>query len=82
MDIEIIPTLEKDLEVINNSNLDEVIVIAYHKSTSLLPKPEPGIKVVIILDNRIGPEVHGVVGSCVGDNIMLKVNPLVEGSWI
>jgi uncharacterized protein YjaZ len=52
---------------------------AYEKISQLLPPPEDDKVICVYANTRIGEGVHGIVGTCIGDSILIQVNPLIRG---
>lgn len=71
--------LNKGLDILNDSDIEGIINSTYKKIVSLLPSQVSERAVCIYIDTTINETVHGVVGSCVGDNILIRINPLVKG---
>lgn len=64
-----IEQLEHAVKLLITSNIEEKIEEAFQKIFPILPSPEPDKTVCIYVNTEINESVHGVVGSCVGDNI-------------
>ncbi len=73
-----ISRLENAMEVLAASDIEELLQNAYEKICQLLPPPEPDKVVCIYPDINLDESVHGVVGTCIGDSILIRVNPLVS----
>lgn len=75
-----IEKLDRALDILNNSNVEKVLTDTYNKITQILPSPLGERTVCIYINTNYDESVHGVVGGCVGDNILIQINPLIE-SW-
>lgn len=68
------------LQLMEQAGVETLVAAAYGRVLEALPAPEGAAVVCIMLDYNIAEELHGVVGSCVGDNMLLQINPFVN-SW-
>lgn len=75
--IQDIDRLEHEVKLLMTSNIEQQIEEAFQKIFQILPSPEPGKTVCIYVNTEFNESVHGVVGSCVGDNILIQVNPVI-----
>lgn len=71
--------LNSCLELVSAAPLSEIIARTCAEIDRHLPLPFDRA-VCIWVDPRIGRDEHGVVGTCVGDNILLQINPF--GDWL
>lgn len=71
--------LEQALEILSDTNVEEMIAAVHEKILKILPYPEPLQAVCIYINQNLGASVHGVMGSGVGDNILIQINPLFPG---
>ncbi len=71
--------LEEAVNVLSSSNMEETLLRAYEKISQMLPPPEADKVVCVYANTRIDEGVHGIVGTCTGDSILIQVNPLVPG---
>ena len=76
--IVVIDKLEYAVDVLIASDIEALLQNAYEKIAQLLPPPEPD-KVVCVYPNiALGESLHGVVGTCIGDSILIQVNPYIS----
>ena len=76
MDLE---PLAEAVELLSQSGVEQIVRQAYDRITAILP-PQPSERAVCIYaldpqDHKTLERQNGVVGSCVGDNILLQINP-------
>lgn len=69
--------LEKALSVLGESELEDTLKRVYEKVTELLPPQEVSRVICIQISDNKDEATHGVVGNCVGDNILIYINPLM-----
>ena len=62
----------------SSSNVEELIRSTYDEITLLLVPQESERTVCIYIETNYDESVHGVVGVCVGDNILIRINPLIK----
>jgi hypothetical protein len=62
------------IEQLNDSEINSIIKNTYRHLTELLPPPEENKVVCVSANPYLGDNVCGVVGSCIGDNILLQIN--------
>ena len=78
-------TLASEADLLARSGVEQLIREAYARMTALLPSPGSSRTICIYpldpADRRTVECMHGVVGSCVGDNILLQINPTAPG-WL
>lgn len=74
-----IEKLERALDILNKSNIDKILTDTYTKINQILPSAVTERTVCIYINTNYDESVHGVVGGCVGDNILIRINPLIEG---
>lgn len=72
-----ISRLENAVEILAATDIEELLQSAYEKICQLLPPPEPDKVVCIYPDINLDESVNGVVGTCIGDSILIRVNPAV-----
>lgn len=62
-------------------DLEAIVARAFTEMTAVLPPPEDdSICVVCILaDPRMGENVAGVAGTCIGGNMLVRINPAISG---
>jgi uncharacterized protein YjaZ len=76
-------TIEADL--LACSGVEQIIQDAYARMTALLPSPASSRTICIYpldpADRGTVERMHGVVGTCVGDNILMQINPTAPG-WL
>jgi uncharacterized protein YjaZ len=70
--------LGKAVDVLTNSHVEGIIASAYERITGLLPYYEPCRVICVYIDTRIDESLHGIVGSCVGDNVLIRINPFIK----
>lgn len=73
-----IDKLEKAIEILSRSNIEGKIKEVYEKISGLLPSPEPDRAICIYINTEFDESLHGIVGSCVGDNLLIQINPLIN----
>lgn len=74
--------LSIEVEILTHSGIETLVEEAYRKITNVLPSPLPERAVCIYAADPQDTWLreHGVVGSGIGDNILLHINPLGE-NW-
>ena len=73
-----IDKLEDAVDVLSAYDIDALLQNAYKKISQLLPSPEPDIVVCVYPNIALGESLHGVVGTCIGDSILIQINPSVS----
>lgn len=71
--------LSHSVELLNNSEIISIIEDTYRKMTEKLPSPEDSKVICVYANPYLGENVGGVMGSCVGDNILLQINASFPG---
>lgn len=69
--------LEKALAILVESEIEDTLKVIYEKVTELLPPQESSRVICIQISDNKDEATHGVVGNCVGDNILIYINPLM-----
>lgn len=82
-----IKKVEVALDKLMKANVEELVRTSYEKVISYLPPMEPETAICIYINTELGDDVHGAVGSCVGDNMLLQINPEIDEwkkyiSWV
>jgi uncharacterized protein YjaZ len=72
--------IEKTIHMLEESKVEDTVKAVYKKITELLPPQEPDRVICIQLSDNNDQATNGVVGSCVGDNILININPLIP-NW-
>lgn|GEM_PF-1896396 len=72
-------SLEEAVKALSASNIEEMLRKAYKKISQRLPPPEADKVACVYANTWIDAGVHGVVGMCIGDSILIQVNPLILG---
>ena len=67
------------VEQFSSSEINSMIQNSYAEMTQILPPPENNKIISIYANPHLGEDVGGVVGSCVGDNILLQINTTIPG---
>ncbi len=71
--------LKKSIEGLEAFGIEVLLRRKYRVISEMLPPPESD-KIVCIYPNIwLDQSVHGVVGTCVGENILIQINPAVDG---
>jgi uncharacterized protein YjaZ len=74
-----------EVDLLACSGVEQDIQSAYARMTALLPSPEPSRVVCIYpldpADRGTLERMNGVLGTCVGDNILLQINSAAPG-WL
>jgi uncharacterized protein YjaZ len=77
--------LAVEVDLLARADIEPQIAEAYQQITAALPSPLPCRAVCLYpLDPRntwVREKQNGVLGTCVGDNILLQINPLAE-DWL
>ena len=73
--------LNRAFKILNSIDIEQKITEIFYKIENSLPHPEGGLSICVLINTNLKDNVHGVVGSCVGDNILISINPLVE-NWL
>ncbi|HWI64700.1 MAG TPA: DUF2268 domain-containing putative Zn-dependent protease, partial [Symbiobacteriaceae bacterium] len=79
--------LEARAALLAASGVEELVAAALDRISALLPKVEETAVCIYVLDpaNRVVSErQHGLVGQCIGDNILLLIDPTVPDwrDWV
>lgn len=69
--------LEKAVSILGKSEIESTLKAVYEKITELLPPQESSRVISIQISDNKDEDTHGVVGNCVGDNILIYINPLM-----
>jgi uncharacterized protein YjaZ len=76
--------LEAELELLAQSGIEQIVEQAYAEITNVLPSPLSSRVICIYALNpqnfTVREKQHGVLGTCVGDNILLQINPMGD-NW-
>lgn len=72
--------LSNAVELLNSSEINSIIENSYKEMTEILPPPENNKVVCVYANPYLGENVGGVVGSCVGDNILIQINSTIP-NW-
>lgn len=71
--------LEEAVIRIGGSGIEELLQKAYDRILQLLPYPEEEKVVCVYANIYIDEAIHGVLGTCIGDSILVQVNPMIDG---
>jgi hypothetical protein len=74
-----IGSLEAAAVMLASSGIEVLLRDTYARISRLLPPPDPDKTVCVYANIGLDESVHGVVGACAGDNILIQVNPAVSG---
>jgi len=66
------------VELLSGANVEAIVEKVFYTVSEALPLPEEEQAVCIYINPYIGEANHGVIGTCVGDNLLLQINPCVE----
>lgn len=79
--------LQEALQYMKRSNVEDIVAKANEAAEKHLPSQQFDRAICIMVNYKLGEDVNGVVGTCVGDNMLLQINPFIEGwqqyiSWV
>lgn len=72
--------LKNSIDVLETFNIEGILQEKYRVISAMLPPPDSSNTVCIYPNIWLDQSVHGVVGTCTGENILIKVNPWI-GGW-
>ncbi len=72
--------LRKSIDVLEDSRIEALLREKYQVISEMLPPPDSDKTVCIYPNICLDQSVHGVVGTCAGENILIEANPWV-GGW-
>lgn len=67
------------VERLYNSEIVSIITDSYRQITEMLPPPGSNKVICVYANPYLGENVGGVVGSCIGDNILIQINAAFPG---
>lgn len=71
--------LKISIGILEASGIEKIVLAKYEEITELLPPTEEEKVVCIYPTLYLDQSVHGVVGNCVGGNILITINPEISG---